>query len=150
MPVERIVLIVSPTPSLAQAIASAVRQCGYGVAVVRSFAEAKKSLSSSPHLLITELKLGEYNGLHLALYAGAVDTPAIVVADRNFEHEVEQLGFAWMSPSTAVTGELQTVMTRLLQGAGAVDSGFPWFDATVPRSETPYPDWHMPGSSLLH
>jgi hypothetical protein len=150
MPVERNVLIVSPTPSLAQALASAVRQCGYGVAVARTFAEAKKALSSSPHLLITELKLGEYNGLHLSLYAGACEIPAIVVSDRHFEHEVEQLGFAWMAPSAASTGELSTVMTRLMQGAGATDAGFPWYDATVPGTAEPSAEWHVPGSSLLH
>jgi DNA-binding NtrC family response regulator len=150
MAVQKIVLVVSPTPSVAHAVASSVRRCGYTALVVRSFAEAKKHMELRPHLLITELKLAEFNGLHLALRAQMSDAPAIVIADRSFEHEVEQYGAVWMSHEMATTDDLQPVVIRLLQGRLATDDGFLWHETEQTGVDTPLSKWVPPSAPILH
>jgi hypothetical protein len=150
MAVQKIVLVVSPTPSVAEALASSVRQCGYTPLVVRGFAEAKRHMTVAPHLLITELKLAEYNGLHLALRAQLNDAPAIVVADASFEHEIEQNGAIWASPAMVMTGEIQGMMVQLLQGAVHMDGGLPWYDAQSASQNTELPAWRRPTPQILH
>jgi hypothetical protein len=54
---------------------------GYEPTAVSDFASAKIYLDKRPDLLITELKLGAYNGLHLAIRAGVTRTPTIVIGD---------------------------------------------------------------------
>ena len=141
MAVEKMVLVVSPTPSVAQAAASSARQCGYTPVVVRSFPEAKKYLHAVPHLLVTELKLADYNGLHLALRARMNDVPSIVIADASFEHEIEQHGAVWVSPTMAST-ELPAVMIGLVQGPLAGDAAYGWHDSTTGTEGAS--DWHPP------
>src|SRR5690606_29444671 len=53
----------------------------------------------SPALLISEVRLGEYNGLHLALRARARDIPAVIVGDADpvLEHDARQLGAAFLA-----------------------------------------------------
>ena len=148
MAVQKIVLVVSPTPSVAHAVASSVRRCGYTALVVRSFTEAKKHMELRPHLLITELKLAEYNGLQLALRAQTTEAPSIVIADRSFEHEVEQNGFIWMSREMAMTDDLQPVVIRLLQGP--IDTTFPWHETDAPAVDTPLSKWVPPSAPILH
>src|SRR5687767_3558045 len=98
MAMEKTVLVVSPTASLAKHLQDSIRRCGYTPIVVRNFADGKAQLDARPQLLITEMKLGAFNGLHLAL-RGTPMIPAIVIADAAFESEVEQLGAVWISPS---------------------------------------------------
>ena len=45
-----------------------------------------------PRLLISEIKLGAYNGLHLAVRSLAVGIPAITIGDSTFSSDAEQLG----------------------------------------------------------
>ena len=150
MAVQKIVLVVSPTPSMAHAVASSVRQCGYTALVVRSFGEAKKHLELRPHLVITELKLAEYNGLHLALRAQMSEAPTIVIADPVFEQEVEQNGAIWMSPATAATDDLQPALIRLLQGPTASDATFIWQDGEASTSDQQLSKWVPPNAPILH
>ena len=144
MAVEKIVLVVSPSPSVAQAVAATARRCGYTAFVVRTFAEAKKQMQVPPHLLVTELKLAEYNGLQLALRARLSDTPAIVIAESSYEHEVEQHGSAWVSPTMVTTGELETLMIGLVQGTLAAGTAFPWYDAGTTGQGGQLTKWQPP------
>lgn len=128
MPFSRTVLLVSPSPQLSRAVAPLVRRAGYDVVLARSFQSARTHLETRPDLVITELKLGEYNGLQLALHASR--TPVIVLADESFEHEVEDLGAVWMSPQSASSDELQSVMDHLLK---QTQGSLPVPDAPRPR-----------------
>ena len=148
MAVERTVLVVAPTSSVAQAAAGSARRSGYRVVVVKSYADAKKQLTSA-HLVVTELKLGEYNGLHLALRAAADEIPAIVVADSSFEQEVEQLGAMWMSPEAAGGDTLQAAMLRMLQGAGASRTALGWIDSDGVDAPADR-QWESPSPQILH
>jgi hypothetical protein len=147
MAVIRTVLVVSPTPSIGQAVVSSAKRCGYHAVVVRTFAEAKQQLRTVPDLLVTELKLGEFNGLHLALRAAATETPAIIISEPAFEHEVEQLGASWISPAATLEGdEMTSLMARLVQGVGR--SAASWYESdangTSPHAFSPV------NSQILH
>ena len=123
---ERTVLLVSPTSQLSRAVAPLLRSAGYQVTLARSFQSARTHLDAAPDLVITELKLGEYNGLQLALRGRAIGTPFIVLADESFEHEVEHLGAVWMSPQSASSDEIQIVIARLLERARYIESPCAW------------------------
>jgi len=128
MSVRRRVLLVSPTRPLANVVARSIRHAGHDVTVVSSFLAARTQLSSLPDLLITEIRLGEYNGLQLALRVAFAGIPTIVLADKAFEDEVERLGVSWLSPESAIAGELPAAMTRLLQGAASTHAVHPWYE----------------------
>ena len=145
MALERVVLVVSPTPSVAQVAAESARRCGYNPVVVGTFAEARDYLDLAPRLLVTELKLAEYNGLHLALRAGHNGIAAIVIADTAYQSEVEQLGATWASLSEVNAGRLRPVLQQLLP----VETRVPlWSDAEI--GTTPMHDANPPGPSILH
>jgi hypothetical protein len=67
---------------------------GHQVALATTFAGGRALLETAPDLLVAEVKLGEYNGLHLALRAQAAGVPAIVIgpADTVLEREAAALG----------------------------------------------------------
>jgi DNA-binding response OmpR family regulator len=148
MTLQRTVLLVTASPSRAQAMASAIRQLGHRALVATTFDAARQQLAGAPHLLVTDLKLGAYNGLHLALRAAASEIPAIVMADPSFETEVEQLGAVWMSDA-ADGDELQAAALRLLQGARASQVALGWPDE---KSANPaaFTDWQPGGSEIRH
>src|SRR5687768_2452605 len=75
------ILVVAQTSSLANAIISFLDSSRYVVKTVGDFALAKIHLDLEPDLLLTELRLGEYNGLHLALRAQARHVPAVIIGD---------------------------------------------------------------------
>ena len=150
MNLERTVLLVSPTSQLSRALAPLVRRAGYHVTLARTFESAKSQLDAAPNVVITELKLGEYNGLQLALRGRALGTPAIVLADESFEHEVEQLGAVWMSPEAAASDQLETVLAQLVQNVPVGSSAdCPWYDGESEHTEpVTLPESHM--SRYLH
>jgi len=128
MSLQRTILLVSPTPSLAKTVSAAIRRMGHHVLVTKTFEAAKKYLAATPHLLVTELKLGAYNGLHLALRAKAIAIPAVVIADESFNQDVELVGAVRMNSASATGEDFRTQVLRLLQGVGASHSVFPWYD----------------------
>jgi DNA-binding response OmpR family regulator len=75
-----------------------LRRAGYEVRTPTSFEAGRHALvQRRPDLLITELRLGSYNGLQLVILARAADPeiPSIVVtgyADRVLELETKRLG----------------------------------------------------------
>jgi len=76
------VLIVGPDPDARAAIERALGHTGYLVTYVTEFEPARQRLRFSlPDLLVTSVKLGAYNGLHLILRAHAErpEMPAIVL-----------------------------------------------------------------------
>jgi DNA-binding NarL/FixJ family response regulator len=71
----------------------------HGVAQVRScseFSEARRRLlTSPPDVLVTNLRLQSYNGLHLALLAAMTSTRCLVYSDSDdliLAREVQRLG----------------------------------------------------------
>lgn len=95
------ILIVANRPKLADTLVSWLGDANYDVTLVTTFAAAKTQLQARPDLLIAEVKLGEYNGLHLALRARAAGIPALVVGPRDpvLEHDARELGATYLSSS---------------------------------------------------
>jgi DNA-binding response OmpR family regulator len=79
----------------------ALAGAGFHVISTDTFEAARQHLAtSSPIVLVTALKLGEYNGLHLALRARATSprTAALLMANAadNFVKEAEQAGATYV------------------------------------------------------
>jgi hypothetical protein len=84
--------------------------------IANTFAAAKHHLTTRPDLLIAEIKLGEYNGLHLALRGRALGIPAIVLgaADETFSRQAEQLGALYLSSNDLSAVALRDAMSQAL------------------------------------
>jgi ActR/RegA family two-component response regulator len=93
------VLVVAPTRALARELAAALKSAGYAPIVVSDFVVAKTLLEARPDFLISELKLGAYNGLHLAIRAAGQGTPAIIVGDADpvLQAEAERYKAAFLT-----------------------------------------------------
>ena len=86
------VLLVAPNPRVAAGFSASLAAAGLRVTLVTSFAAARRSLESLPDLLISELRLREYNGLHLALRAHARGIKSIVVGESDAVNRREAAG----------------------------------------------------------
>jgi len=88
------VLLVAPNPDIAAGMRQRLLDAGMRVTIVETFAEGREQLKLLPDLLISEVRLADYNGLHLALRARSSGIPAIVLGkeDAVMEREAEQLG----------------------------------------------------------
>ncbi len=75
------VLLVSPTADIAAGMRARLTDAGMRVTLVETFAAAREQLQSMPDLLISEVRLGPYNGLHLAMRAKASAIPAIILGE---------------------------------------------------------------------
>jgi DNA-binding response OmpR family regulator len=89
-------------------LAPTLRSAGLEPDVVGDFASARELLGTHPELLITELKLGAFNGLHLAIRAGAQGTPTIIIGDPDpvLEADARRMGADYLvkpvSPASLV------------------------------------------------
>ncbi len=92
------VLLVAPTGRVATTVSASLLDAGMRVTLVTSFKAARKALESSPDLLISEVRLGEYNGLHLALRAQVRGIRAIVIGvrDRVTQQDAATLGATYL------------------------------------------------------
>jgi DNA-binding NtrC family response regulator len=93
------VLLVAPSPGLAAAMVAWLAERNLKVTLVTSFAAAKARLEDPLSLLISEVRLGEHNGLHLAIHAQARSIPAIVIGDADpvLQRDAEQLSAAFLT-----------------------------------------------------
>ena len=119
------VVIVAQNPALATALLSWLGSAGYELAIVTTFAAAKALLETKPALVISELKLGEYNGLHLALKARAAGIPTIIVGphDPVLQKDADDLGATYLTSVLRRSQVLDLVSERL--GGTAVPTEIP-------------------------
>jgi DNA-binding response OmpR family regulator len=115
MPRRHHVVIVAQNPALATALLSWLGSAGYELAIVTTFAAAKALLETEPALIVSELKLGAYNGLHLALKARAAGIPAIVIgpSDPVLAKDAEELGASYLTSVLRRRHVLDLVAERL-------------------------------------
>lgn len=89
-------VLVVPNPADVAPLTLGLSPSEFRVTVLHNFADAKAFLDvQPPDLLITELRLGEYNGLHLVLRGKAArsDMAALVLSDLEIlQSEAERLG----------------------------------------------------------
>ena len=111
-------LIVEPSLADAMFIVSTLSLLGFRVTVSDSFHEAKARLRVPPTLLVSEIRLGEYNGLHLVLRGKSArpDMAAIVmsrIADPVLQAEAERMGATFVRKATTAD-EFRAAVCRTL------------------------------------
>jgi DNA-binding NtrC family response regulator len=96
---RRSVLLVAPSPRVMTSLFAWLSEAECDVTVATSFADAKAQLEQGPSLLITEVRLGDYNGLHLVIRAQAHSIPAFVLGDPDLvlHREAERLGAVYLT-----------------------------------------------------
>jgi DNA-binding NtrC family response regulator len=116
-------LIVGHRLRDAFAIATLLENCGVEPAVAESFVRAKSRLTRRPPaLLITELRLGEFNGLHLVLHGKALrpTMTALVLSDTPdavLQAEAECMG-ATFAVKPISKRDLLAILVRSLYTSG--------------------------------
>ena len=110
------ILVVAHTPRLASSLVAWLGESGCDLVLANSYAGGKAQLASHPDLLVTEIKLGEYNGLQLALRGQAAGIPTIVLGpgSEGFAHEAELLGATYLSDDID-SDELNDAIERVLR-----------------------------------
>ena len=100
------VLVVATSTRLANALLNWLAPSGYEVLVATTYPAGKEQLAFHPDLVITEVKLGQFNGLQLAIRAGAADIPTIVlgVDDPVLQQDARHLGVSFVT-SEELTSE---------------------------------------------
>lgn len=120
MPPSPHVLLVAPTTRIASDVSAGLLAVGLRVTLVTSFKGARKALESCPDLLISEVRLGEFNGLHLALRAQLRGIRAIVIGvlDRLTQQDAATFGAVYLEDDCDTT-RLQAAV----RAAGLVPTG---------------------------
>ena len=124
MSLRRRVLLVAPTITIADAVCRALHR-EHDLTFITAYSAAKTHLDTAPDMLVVQLKLGEYNGLHLALRASRLDIPAVVIGDPLFRNEAEHLGAMYVSESDLAGRELSDALREVLDGSGPRKSSSP-------------------------
>jgi DNA-binding response OmpR family regulator len=118
------ILLVDPDSLAAAASQQALVETGYRVMPVSTFQEATRQMSlDHPDLLVTKVRLGSFNGLHLLLRCRAEhpDVPVIIVgtsADRTAD--VTRFGAEFVTSPIEHASFLELVATLL---SGRTPSG---------------------------
>jgi DNA-binding NtrC family response regulator len=129
-------LVVERTVADALSIASVLTASRFHVTVAETFMKAKTRLSAQPpSVLLTEIRLAEYNGLHLVLRGKSIrpDMAALVlstVADSVLQADAEAMGATFVlkpvAPADLTAAVFRTIFhaTRLSPSARPVRPPF--------------------------
>jgi DNA-binding response OmpR family regulator len=113
------ILLVETDRAAATVADHVLTNAGYRVAWVDSFADAiRQTTAECPDLMITALRLGPFNGLHLVLRcrAGDAEMPAIIICDpTDLSADIERYG-AHALPKPLDPTALLTLVSQLLAG----------------------------------
>ena len=135
------VLVVTQSCSRGGDLGGWLRSEGYCVTCVSTFAAARLYLQMNPSLVITELKLGAYNGLHLAVRANSTQIPVLVLGDRDafFEHEARQLGTTYIAFDDATRERIISYVGTQVRCVSPTSPGnLAWIGSeTLSAGETP-------------
>jgi DNA-binding NtrC family response regulator len=86
---RRRTLIVDDDPSLLDALESAFREAGEDTVACASFPDARRALQTGQfNALITDVRLGEFNGLQLAFMARETFPEVVVIVFSAFDDPV--------------------------------------------------------------
>jgi len=126
-PIARKILVVEDDSATRRGLVALLRNAGYDVVAVDSIPAAKKALvAERPHLLITDVRLGAFNGLQL-LATNPNPIPAIVMTgfpDRVLEAEAQQLGAEFVLKPFAPS-DLMAMVERKLADTAPFDAFHP-------------------------
>jgi DNA-binding response OmpR family regulator len=93
------VLVVSQELEAARVTAAWLRGAGYEATIRSTFASGRLELRQAPDLVIADVHLGAFNGLHLAMRAQSEGIPAIVLGpdDPVLERDARLLGSTYIN-----------------------------------------------------
>ena len=94
------VLIVMSHHEMAKAMRAWMERCGYEADTCAGFTAASSQLRRTPDLVIAEVRLGAFNGLHVAMRALFEGIPAIVMGadDPVLRKEARTMGISYVTP----------------------------------------------------
>ena len=147
------VLVVTQNRAFANTLLAALLPSGFELSVVTTFTTAKSRLPLHPDLVIADVKLGAYNGIHLAVRAQALDIPAIVVGpdDAVLQRDATAMGATYMPEPLDYAALAADVTKRLAPGGQVWESEPTW---SSPLEERAAFSWwvasNAPGASTLH
>ena len=94
-----VVLVVARTPNVIASLAEWVTEAGVRPIIVDSYPAARRYVEKEfPAAVVSEVRLGEYNGLQLTLHARERGIPVILVGapDPILQREAEELGATYV------------------------------------------------------
>jgi len=117
----RILLVEDDRDSL-DAWTEALRHAGYWVTGATSFEDARRALHATPDLLITDVRLGAYNGLQLVIRGRALNPHLMVIVmtgypDASLRQEAERFGAVHLEKPVDLT-RLLRLIEAMLHGTG--------------------------------
>lgn len=143
-------LIIDPVLTDAMFSVAAATSLGFHVTVANTFQEALERLRVPPVLLMADIRLGEYNGLHLVLRGKAArrDLAAIVtsgIADPVLQPEAEQFGATFVLKPTSAQELRAAICRTLFQGTSSLGGPIrPPFERRTSDRRSTLPAWHHP------
>ena len=110
------IVVVTDAPALRNDLLAWLSPEAYRVAAVTTFASATVHLQTQPDLVITQVKLGEHNGLHLALRARCHGIPAVVIGERDavFALDAAQLGATYVTTDELGRDQILSLARHLI------------------------------------
>jgi len=143
------ILLVETDKAAATVADSVLTNAGHRVAWVDSFADAiRQTTVDCPDLMITALRLGPFNGLHLVLRCRASDPdmPAIIVSEpRDLTDDIGRYG-ARALPKPIEPNSLLVLVSELLAGRIPHD---PTSSRRWPRKRAELPATVMAGTARV-
>ena len=93
------VLVVSFSAARARGTRARLRRAGYDVSLATTFSGGRRKLLRVPDLLIADVRMGAFNGLHLAMRALWAGIPSIVIGPHDcvLQREASSLGTRYLS-----------------------------------------------------
>jgi DNA-binding response OmpR family regulator len=114
----RTILLVDDDGATRWGLVALLEEAGYTVIAVGTLQAGKQALiAENPHLMITDVRLGAYNGLHL-IVARPTPIPAIVITgfpDPTLEAEARRMGADFLIKPVAPAELLWLIEQRLAE-----------------------------------
>lgn len=113
---SRQIVVVTDTPALRHHLVTWLSEEAYGVTTATTFSGASAHLSSQPNLVITQLRLGPYNGLHLAVRARFQGIPSVVIGapDAAVERDAAELGATYVTTDELGRDQILSLAQHLI------------------------------------
>jgi DNA-binding response OmpR family regulator len=120
-----LVLLVDDEPEVVHALRAVLESAGYRTLAATSFEDGKRLLAATPppDLLITDVRLGMFNGLQLAVLRSPATGVIVIsgVLDNTLDAETRRLGGVYMLKPVPVALLIETVGEMIARGESGSD-----------------------------